>query len=361
MISIRKYLQDVAPDEVSEAPARSATKGSEGLASAALDGYRSALQAMGDSSAEACPALGEDLRKALAGIREDLSRALSGASIAAADSSVRERLRDWGAETARHYQKKAGDVRHMLLAMARTAESVGERDQRCARQMNEVTSQLMRIVNLEDLTQIRASIEKSAAELKTSIDRMTAEGEAAIRQLRSQVSTYQAKLEEAEQIASRDALTHLFSRSWVECQIEDRIGSCAPFCTAILDIDGFKCVNDKYGHLVGDELLKQFALELRAACRATDVIGRWGGDEFIVLLDCRLPDAKGQIERVREWICGNYTVAGNSGSITMRMEVSIGVAEIGSGETMKQLLDRADADMYLHKAEARDRARAGVG
>ncbi len=60
----------------------------------------------------------------------------------------------------------------------------------------------------------------------------------------------------------------------------------APFCVAIIDIDEFKRVNDEHGHLVGDELLKQFAAEMRSVCRSTDTIGRWGGDEFILLLHC---------------------------------------------------------------------------
>ena len=99
--------------------------------------------------------------------------------------------------------------------------------------------------------------------------------------LREQVTSYQSKLEEAEEIASRDALTGLSSRLYVEGQIEKRIGSCSIFCVALIDIDGFKKVNDSYGHPTGDELLKQFGVELRSACRATDVIGRWGGDELI--------------------------------------------------------------------------------
>ena len=196
-------------------------------------------------------------------------------------------MRVWGRDTAKHYQQKACEVKDLLLVMAHTAESVSARDQRCAGQMSEVTERLKAIASLEDLTEIRASIEKSATELKTSIDRMTAEGKAALDHLREQVASYQSKLEEAEEIASRDALTGLSSRLYVEGQIEKRIGSGAPFCVALIDIDGFKKVNDNYGHLTGDELLKQFGAELRSACRATDVIGRWGGDEFILTLRLR--------------------------------------------------------------------------
>jgi hypothetical protein len=125
-------------------------------------------------------------------------------------------LQDWGKRTANYHRRQTGEVKELLIVMVRTAESLGERDLRCAGQINEVTTRLGTIASLEDLTQIRSSIVKSAAELKTSIDRMMAESKAAVDELRAQVSTYQVRLEEAEQIASRDALTGLGSRLWVE-------------------------------------------------------------------------------------------------------------------------------------------------
>jgi diguanylate cyclase (GGDEF)-like protein len=185
---------------------------------------------------------------------------------------------------------------------------------------------------------------------------MAAEGKAAVADLRAQVSGYQARLEEAEQIASRDALTGLGNRHWVEGNIERRCSAGAPFCVAILDIDGFKRVNDEHGHLVGDELLKQFATELQSACRTTDMPGRWGGDEFILLLDCDKSKAKAKIDRLREWVCGNYTVQVRSGPIKLRVDASIGLAEHLPMETMKGLLARADAEMYRQKAASRAKA-----
>ncbi|HEY1983929.1 MAG TPA: GGDEF domain-containing protein [Terracidiphilus sp.] len=278
-------------------------------------------------------------------------------SIVTTTESVRRHLQQWARCTGRHYQHKADEVKEILLAMARAAESMGESDQRCAEQISEVTSQLKKIANLDDLTEVRASIEKSAAALKNSIDRMTAEGKAVLEKLRIEASSYQSKLEEAEQLASRDALTRLGNRLWVEGQIQNRIEGKHPFCAAILDIDDFKYVNDKYGHVVGDELLKQFATELRSACRSTDVIGRWGGDEFIVLLDCGLTEAEAQVDRVSEWVCGNYTVSGNAGPTRIDVRASIGVAEHSGTEAMEQVLDRADAQMYQNKPESRRRRR----
>jgi len=348
MISLKKYLDgnlaDAAmPDEAEEA----------GILTATLCAYGSAMQAMGDFSVDACPALGDGLKERLGSLQSGLSPPLKREAVEATDCAVQEHLREWGQRTARHYRDKAGEVRALLLTMAQAGEAVGKRDQRCASQMSEVTSRLSRIATLDDLSQIRASIEKSAMELKVSIERMTAEGKAAVDELKKQVSVYQTKLEEAEELASRDALTGVRNRMCLESIIENRIGLGTVFCVAMIDIDGFKKVNDTLGHLTGDELLKQFAVELRSACRTTDVIGRWGGDEFMILLDYRLAEAEAQIERLRKWVCGDYTVRGKAGAMRLRLDASIGLAEHVPQESMSTLIERADAAMYDRKNAGR--------
>jgi diguanylate cyclase (GGDEF)-like protein len=212
-----------------------------------------------------------------------------------------------------------------------------------------VTCRLRTIANLDDLSEIRNSLESSAAELKTSIERMTEEGKAAIDQLRTEMATFQTKLEEAQQVASVDSLTGLRSRLCVEKHINQKISARGKFCAALMDIDHFKKVNDEHGHLAGDELLQQFARELKSRCRSGDVVGRWGGDEFLVLLDCGLPEAEGRTARLAEWVCGNYTVQGRSGPVKLKVNASMGLAEYKPDETQKELLARADKAMYRDK------------
>jgi diguanylate cyclase (GGDEF)-like protein len=358
MISLKKYLDSPSsPSESSTpSPARPALKiHPEGktLYPTALFAYKSALAEIGDCCLHACPALGDDIKKDLRMLNDALTDGVTKEVLEGTESRVREKLQEWGRRTALHDQQKTNEVKEILITMAKTAESVGERDQRCAQQISDVTTSLKKIANLDDLSQIRNSIQRSAVELKTSIDRMAAEGKAALDQLRKEVSTYQTKLEEAEQIASADALTGLRSRLCVEAHIERHIASGSPFCVAILDINHFKSVNDDHGHLVGDELLQQFARELKSACRTTDIIGRWGGDEFIILMECRLEEAHAQSERLTKWVCGNYTLQETTKPIKLVVSASIGMAEHLPGETPKELFARADALMYQNKATGR--------
>ncbi len=354
MISLKKYLDSTWVTAPKESPQET------GMLTAALAAYGSALAEMGNCSLDACPGLGRGLKQRLEELKAALNPAMLREEVEETDRGVQEQLRDWGLRTARHFREKANEVKELLLVMARAAEGVGTRDQRCAGQMNQVTERLKRIASLDDLTEIRASIEMSAAELKSSIARMTEEGKAAAEELRKQVSTYQAKLEEAEEIAARDALTGVRSRLCVETQMENRIAASARFCLAMVDIDDFKRINDEHGHVTGDELLKQFAGELCSVCRATDVIGRWGGDEFVVLLDCSREEANERIERLTRWVCGDYTVAGQSGAIRLRVDASIGVAEHVPGESIKSLVARADAAMYAVKAMVREQGSGGT-
>jgi diguanylate cyclase len=360
MISLKKYLESVPAASDAHSGQRQSGQPLGDVVSVALAAYGSALVAMGSCSLDACPALGSELRQNLGTLSSHLCAGIDSETLASTDREVGEQLRGWGQRTARHYQRKSDEVRELLIVLARTAESVGARDLRCAGQIHEVTSRLTAIASLDNLSEIRASIEKSAAELKMSIDRMTEEGKTVIDLLRQQVTTYQAKLEAAEQIASRDALTGLRSRLCVEKLIERHIGAGAAFCVALADIDEFKKVNDRHGHLTGDELLKQFSAELISACRSTDVSGRWGGDEFIIVLDCGMPEASAQAERLSKWVCGNYTVQGLSGAQKLKVDASIGLAEYQPGESMKDLVARADAAMYLKKTASK-KSRNGSG
>jgi len=372
MISLKKYLDSkneglktqseaLEPGcgtNLSQNSDQGSGKADAGLLSLAISAYGEALREMGDCGAEACPVLGRGLKQSMAQIAGRLTPVPGREALEAAQTGARQQLQDWGQRTAAHYRQKTAEVKDLLLVMARTAESVGERDERCAGQISAVTRRLKTIASLEDLTEIRASIERSATDLKTSLDRMAAEGKQAIADLRAEVSVYQVKLEEAEEFASRDALTGLHNRFWVESQIERRIGKGSLLSLAILDIDAFKTINDQHGHLAGDDMLQQFARELKSASRSTDVIGRWGGDEFILVLDCGLQEAEPQIERLREWVCGDYAIQSRGGRMKLKVNASIGLAERVPGETMKDLLARADVAMYARKAAGRSKSGA---
>lgn len=155
--------------------------------------------------------------------------------------------------------------------------------------------------------------------------------------------------------ASRtDALTGLANRRRLETDL-DVMTSVArrhdqPFSVAIVDVDHFKFVNDTYGHSVGDEVLREIADRLRATLRTEDVAGRWGGEEFLLLLP--MTDLEGAAvvgERLRQCIAGQPILLTNGTGIDVRISVGVAV-----GYDVPDVLLRADAALYRAKAGGRN-------
>jgi diguanylate cyclase (GGDEF)-like protein len=132
----------------------------------------------------------------------------------------------------------------------------------------------------------------------------------------------------------------------------------SPLAIAMLDIDKFKAVNDTYGHLVGDQVLKEIANTLNTLLRDYDLAGRFGGEEFALLLpQTRAVDAFRIAERVRANIASlSIIAAGTTGGERVQVTVSIGVAALDSGgkRELSELLAAADAALYRAKADGRD-------
>jgi diguanylate cyclase (GGDEF)-like protein len=351
MISLKRYLdQENHPKAASTSEHRSCEK--------LLSAYCAILAQMGECGIAACPDLGQELVRGMERITESLGRVPTADAIADSELAVRNVLRNWGKQVAHHFDQKATDVKDLLLVLSRTAESFGHKDDRFARDLDSVTAQLASIASLDDLTRMRASIEASARELKRSAERMAAEGTALIEHLRVELSTYEAKLERAEYVASRDALTGLGSRHWVEARIQERISIGASFSIVLVDIDGFGRVVEDYGNLVGDLLLKEFARELRSGCRITDIVGRWGSDEFIIVLDSAGPEVQLSLSRLCAWISKPYHVPGRTGYVNVQLDASLGIADYTDGEDIQTLLERADLELCRVKGVAAQRKTA---
>lgn len=349
VISLKKYLE-MNPDDV---PANAAEAAE--LFSATLKAYRSALTATGTSACQACPPVGSQLQQSLAQLENRLAGALTVSLVKEAEREVGEQLELWENRTQEYCQARTTEVKELLILLASTAESVGERDQRYTDHFSQFTSRLKTISTLEDLSNVRASLVREALELKNYVDKMEQDSHKLVSQLRTEVSTYETKLKEVEELALRDALTGLANRRNVEERIESRIARQQMFCAAMLDVNKLKRINDQHGHLAGDSLLQQFAQELRAALRGSDVIGRWGGDEFMLVMDCDLAGATAQIERLQKWVFGEYTIrpGKGTGEVKVQVDAAIGLTQWQAGETLKEVVEHADAAMYQQKEKAR--------
>jgi diguanylate cyclase (GGDEF)-like protein len=127
----------------------------------------------------------------------------------------------------------------------------------------------------------------------------------------------------------------------------------SPCSIALIDIDWFKRINDTYGHPTGDEVLSTFAITVFANIRDIDRFGRFGGEEFLLVLpDTRHPTAIRVLERLRSIITELDWSAFSPG---LRLTVSAGVATLNPNETSDAILARADRALYVAKAQGRNR------
>jgi two-component system cell cycle response regulator len=167
------------------------------------------------------------------------------------------------------------------------------------------------------------------------------------------------------ELAVTDALTGLHNRRYLDSHLsalfDDAGARERQISVLLLDIDRFKSVNDTYGHDAGDEVLREFALRVRAHTRGVDVVARYGGEEVVVLVpDTSLEVAKAVAERIREQVeIVPFSI--QAGKRTIGVTVSIGVAARQAGDqTGADVLKRADLALYRAKQEGRNRVIAAA-
>jgi diguanylate cyclase (GGDEF)-like protein len=166
---------------------------------------------------------------------------------------------------------------------------------------------------------------------------------------------------ELEGIAFRDSLTCLPNRRYIELKVKQSLEEFQQFGRSfgllMLDIDHFKQVNDLHGHDAGDAILKAVSETLAKSVREDDIVGRWGGEEFLVLLaDVNAGTVRDLAERCR-------ALVEKSGALTAESRVSVTISIGGtllvSGDSADSVVKRADQLMYASKLGGRNRATVG--
>jgi len=161
------------------------------------------------------------------------------------------------------------------------------------------------------------------------------------------------------ELAITDSLTGLFNRRHfyylAQTELERSLRYDRDLSLVLLDIDHFKQINDTFGHLVGDQILEKLATRCRSSLRIFDSIGRFGGEEFIILLpETGLKEAAAIAERLRQQV-ENITLPTPKGKATITISLGVAALEPGKPLTLEQLINRSDQAMYMAKDAGRNR------
>ncbi len=177
---------------------------------------------------------------------------------------------------------------------------------------------------------------------------------------RMQVLQLRNNLERSEEEGLRDPVTLIGNRRYFEAtfaeELERARSTGEGFCLALADLDHFKLVNDRFGHMVGDRILRLFAEILAQNLRGQDRLARFGGEEFALMLPgASLKEATGAAERIRKILEAKHWTLGPTGEPVGAITASFGVAKLRDAETAAELVKRADDLLYDAKAGGRNR------
>lgn len=214
------------------------------------------------------------------------------------------------------------------------------------------------VIFIAERVESEADAQDVVDKLRKQVKLFQVESELSKKLARNKQVEMEAVLAQAEEVAHVDALTFLPNRRTIIKDMQSEVMRAeryhSLFSISVVDIDNFKNINDTHGHPVGDEVLRHVALLLRDGIRHPDVVGRYGGEEFIILLPSSDKDAAAeQAARLCRTVRSSPV---RSKDQELNVTISIGIAEFRIGEdSWHSLLKRADNAMYAAKNHGRDR------
>jgi diguanylate cyclase len=203
-------------------------------------------------------------------------------------------------------------------------------------------AQDMSMVAIDDVARITGAMVARVRDAEQKLEQAHQEAE----QLRRELA-------EARGDALSDPLTGLPNRRAFEEAYAERVAAGAKPCIAVCDVDHFKHVNDRFGHIVGDRVLRAIGTALAATCEG-QFVARYGGEEFAILFDLDLPNAVATIDRARHLIARKRFRVRESDAVIGTVTFSTGISVSAPGEDMHQVFGRADALLYAAKGAGRD-------
>ena len=239
------------------------------------------------------------------------------------------------------------------IGMMEAAAASSESYEKC------LTEGLLVIERTERRQTVRTVVE-ALVQATREMDRKTRDLELRLDELRTRIIHLQKDVEVLRLETQTDSLTLIGNRPYFDGSLAKSIqaanASGEPVSLLFVDIDHFKSFNDKFGHLVGDQVLRIVASVIKAQLRDSDIAARYGGEEFAIILP-GVPRSMGKLtaERLRTTIMARELKNRGTEELLGRITVSIGVAQFRRGETAQELVQRADACLYSAKRTGRNR------
>ena len=248
----------------------------------------------------------------------------------------------------------------MLQAFIASLDTVAASTGQYHARISGYSSELADVRGVDQLRPILVAVQRETATLENHARAVSAQASAArtgLLDAQKRIQALEARQEEMSELAREDALTQSLNRRGMrealgrEMQRARRHGT--PLCVSLLDIDNFKQLNDSLGHQAGDNALVHLVRVIRTALRQLDVIARFGGEEFMLLLpNTTLPDAVQAVTRIQRELTRSIFMHEHR---KVLVTFSAGAALVGDDEGQDRLIKRVDAALYQAKRERKNR------
>jgi diguanylate cyclase (GGDEF)-like protein len=306
---------------------------------------------------ELVAAEGEDEDVALLAELEQLAAAyaaMPGSGPLANESACFDRVRGVAARTRKRRLEQRQELAAIVSLVREAVATAGSELESIHSQIEASGDRFAKITDLEDPKQVKAQVMAQVALLKQLVAERRVAWESQRQTFADRIASLEQQLHVTKRQAALDGLTGVANQRSFQDEYEARVGRTgSQLVLAILDVDGFKAVNDTRGHAEGDRVLKALASGLRLGVREGDFVARVGGDEFAVLLD-RVTLRQAEIRftallaKIRPDMAQGYAAAAAPA-------VSCGLAELSAGDTPASLYQRADEALYAAKRAGRNR------
>jgi len=312
---------------------------------AALECYLFSIQTIAETIEAIAPEIAASFHEPLMLLRSGLSGDPTPEALEQSRLALHEILQDFCEKTRLHQETLARDLNQTLTMVTRNEDTRAGRSIQYVERLVDFVDRLESAVRSGDLPGLAAQ----TTDLREFAQSIELDSRNDFARMRQKMTEIQRRLREVELLATLDPLTGVANRRDLERELAARIEAGQEFCVLLFDLNGFKEINDQFGHLFGDEVLKQLAARLSSQVRARDYVSRWGGDEFVAILACDLAIAESRSHQIAERLNGPYQIRGPGPEILADVTVTVGLAQYCAGESPEQLLGRVDESMYRRK------------
>ncbi|MFZ1986256.1 MAG: diguanylate cyclase [Desulfatitalea sp.] len=252
------------------------------------------------------------------------------------------------------------ELRDIIDLLSRAMANLNVENREFYERINQQGEKIIKISALDDIKKIKNALKIEVDQMREIVQLKEDQEHRQIQLLAGQVTTLQSELEKAKEKAMTDGLTGVYNRQALDDYLADHIERShitnTEFSLLMIDIDDFKHINDKFGHIIGDRVLVALAQKCRNSIRGEDFLARYGGEEFTILLEgAAFRNALKKAQQICNSIASvRYATNDNQSDDYLSMTISIGVSQYKKGDTAGELIGRADKALYDAKHKGKN-------